>query len=107
MYSMPITKLLAVFDQRHTCGSCQNVLVPRSGSMRRKIARAVDGCWYRRLKVVPGSDSRYSKEPRDTADMISYPIETIGYSVSPIDHNQYGYSLPLVFGTQGYELCCR
>lgn len=28
--------------------------------MRRKMANAVEGCWYSFLKVVPGSFSRYS-----------------------------------------------
>ena len=27
--------------------------------MRRNIAKVVEGCWYRRLKVIPGSCSRY------------------------------------------------
>ena len=27
--------------------------------MRLNIAKVVEGCWYRRLKVIPGSCSRY------------------------------------------------
>lgn len=36
----------------------------RCGSMRRKMANVVEGCWYSFLKVVPGSLSRYSASDR-------------------------------------------
>lgn len=36
-------------------------LLPRFGSMRRKIANVVEGCWYNLLKVVPGNCSKYSE----------------------------------------------
>jgi hypothetical protein len=38
--------------------------------MRLKIAKAVDGSWYKRLNVVPGSLSRYSKEASDETDIL-------------------------------------
>jgi hypothetical protein len=38
--------------------------------MRRKMASAVEGCWYNRLKVVPGSLSRYSKDARVETDIL-------------------------------------
>jgi hypothetical protein len=38
--------------------------------MRLKIAKAVDGSWYKRLKVVPGSLSRYSKDASDETDIL-------------------------------------
>jgi hypothetical protein len=41
--------------------------------MRLKIAKEVEGCWYSRLKVVPGSLSRYSKDARDETDMLTVP----------------------------------
>lgn len=37
----------------------------RCGSMRRKMANVVEGCWYSFLKVVPGSRSRYSARERE------------------------------------------
>lgn len=41
--------------------------------MRRKMARAVEGCLYSRMKVVPGSFSRYSKEARVETDILVVP----------------------------------
>lgn len=37
--------------------------------MRRKIAKAVEGCWYSFLNVVPGSFSRYSASCSDDAGL--------------------------------------
>jgi hypothetical protein len=37
--------------------------------MRLKIAKAVDGSWYKRLKVVPGSLSKYSNDAREETDI--------------------------------------
>lgn len=34
------------------------------------MASAVEGCWYNRLKVVPGSLSRYSKDARVETDIL-------------------------------------
>lgn len=45
--------------------------------MRLKMARAVEGCWYRRLKVVPGSLSRYSKEAREDTDILTFSLASI------------------------------
>ena len=42
---------------------------PRCGSMRRKMAKAVEGCWYSFLNVVPGSFSRYSASWSDGAGL--------------------------------------
>ena len=38
--------------------------------MRLKMASAVEGCLYRRLNVVPGRPSRYSKDRREDADIL-------------------------------------
>lgn len=46
-------------------------LIPRWGSIRRKIARAVEGCWYSRWKTVPGRLSRYSNDRSVEPDMSS------------------------------------
>lgn len=43
--------------------------LPRFGSMRRKMAKAVEGCWYSLLNVVPGSCSRYSDSEFALFDM--------------------------------------
>jgi hypothetical protein len=45
--------------------------------MRRKMARAVEGCWYSRMKVVPGSRSRYSKDARVETDILKVPKSQI------------------------------
>ena len=39
--------------------------------MRRNIASAVEGCLYSLLKTVPGRLSRYSKDLREEADILS------------------------------------
>lgn len=53
--------------------------------MRRKMAKAVEGCWYRRLKVVPGSLSRYSKEAREETDIVIMVWASIR-CLLPVDH---------------------
>lgn len=55
--------------------------LPKCGSMRRKIARAVEGCLYNFLNVVPGSFSRYSKEARLETDIlvVSQTRDSKGY----------------------------
>lgn len=45
------------FLRAHTC---RVSILPSLGSMQRKITKVVEGCWYNRLKVVPGSCSKYS-----------------------------------------------
>jgi hypothetical protein len=51
------------------CKSTKNI--PKCGSMRLKIANAVEGSRYNFLKVIPGSFSRYSKEARfETVEVI-------------------------------------
>ena len=45
--------------------------VPKCGSIRLKMASAVEGCLYKRLKVVPGRPSRYSNDRREDADIWS------------------------------------
>lgn len=56
--------------------------------MRLKMASAVEGCLYRRLKVVPGRPSRYSNDRREDADIL--PFETASFSsmqqVLPVHH---------------------
>lgn len=39
--------------------------------MRRKMARAVEGCLYNFINTVPGSDSKYSKLRRDEVDIVT------------------------------------
>ena len=46
-------------------------VLPKCGSMRLKMASAVEGCLYRRLNVVPGRPSRYSNDRREDADILS------------------------------------
>ena len=69
MYNRAITKLLATVISilRHVFCVIQSV--PKCGSMRLKMASAVEGCLYRRLNVVPGRPSRYSNDRRDDADI--------------------------------------
>lgn len=50
----------------------------KCGSIRRKIARAVDGCWYSLLNVVPGSCSRYSKERVDIVEEVERDLLASG-----------------------------
>ena len=45
--------------------------VPKCGSIRLKMASAVEGCLYKRLNVVPGRPSRYSNDRREDADIWS------------------------------------
>ncbi len=49
----------------------QGTTIPKCGSMRRKMASAVDGCWYSLWNVVPDICSRYSNERRDELDMMT------------------------------------
>lgn len=45
--------------------------IPKCGSMRLKMASAVEGCLYMRLNVVPGRPSKYSNDRREDADILS------------------------------------
>lgn len=51
-------------------GKSRGCGIPRWVNMRLKMASAVEGCWYSRLKTVPGRDSRYSNDRRDEADIL-------------------------------------
>ena len=62
--------------------------------MRLKIAKAVDGCLYNFLNVVPGSLSRYSKDARDETDILamswspgsrSYRFIIVMFEVTPFE----------------------
>ena len=44
--------------------------IPRCGSMRLKMAKAVDGCWYSLRNEAPGRVSRYSNDRREETDMV-------------------------------------
>lgn len=39
--------------------------------MRLKMASAVEGCLYKRLNVVPGRPSKYSRDRREDTDIFS------------------------------------
>ena len=52
--------------------------------MRLKMASAVEGCLYRRLNVVPGRPSRYSKDRREDADMISIARLGLLFDISDV-----------------------
>ncbi len=45
--------------------------------MRLNIASAVEGCLYSRLKTVPGSFSRYSKDLREETDISARDVEVL------------------------------
>lgn len=52
--------------------------LPRFGSMRRKMAKVVEGCWYSLLNVVPGSCSRYSDSVFALFDMVREVLKPSG-----------------------------
>ena len=56
---MRITKVFA-FTRQLQPSTLTIPNIPKCGNMRRKMANAVDGCWYSFRNVVPGSFSRYS-----------------------------------------------
>jgi len=81
MYNCDMTNVLAkkksantlMIRRDHYCS-------PKCGNILRKIARAVEGCWYNLLKVVPGKRSRYSKEASEE-DMLNETATAANISV--------------------------
>lgn len=69
--------------------------------MRRKIARAVEGCWYSLWKVRPGSCSKYSNDRLVEAAILpvrsGFPPFYVYYdtfmSLSPIREAEYKLKL--------------
>ena len=68
IYSRAMTKVLAELVSNGKY--CVDRQVPKWDNMRLKMARAVDGCLYNLLKVVPGRPSRYSNDRRAEADIL-------------------------------------
>ena len=69
-----MTKVLARADHDLSAGGFSVYRVtdlPRCGSMRRKMAKAVDGCWYSLRNEAPGRVSRYSNDRREETDIVS------------------------------------
>lgn len=69
--------------------------LPRFGSMRRKMAKVVEGCWYNLLNVVPGSCSRYSERELALFDMVGEVVVPSGGRPRREFHVRFSLALSL------------
>lgn len=89
MYRIRITKVLAGTVSTAPVHVWLQRDEPRCGSMRRKIANAVEGCWYSFRNVVPGSVLRYSSswsEGDDAAAIFATSSSSPGEIAVTRDH---------------------